>query len=154
MRTVFMRGWPTTVIAMATLFRSLRGIGQNPADPDVVYAQVRLPADTDVSGYGIHPALLDAALHPLAEAWFNTATGADAVAPRLPFAFSGISLHATGATALDVELTRTGADTFRLYAVDPAGAPVISIDTVTVRAVTEVVGQRAPVAQRGTACSS
>ena len=128
------------------LFRSLRGIGQNPGDPDVVYAQVGLPADTDVGGYGIHPALLDAALHPLAEAWFNTAAEADAVAPRLPFAFSGISLHATGATALDVELTRTGADTFRLFAADPAGAPVISIDTLTVRAMPEGIGRGAPVA--------
>ena len=48
------------------LFRSLRGIGAEPARPDVVYAEVALPADTDITGYGIHPALLDAALHPLA----------------------------------------------------------------------------------------
>ena len=50
------------------------------------------------------------------------------------------------ATQLDVELTRTGADTFRLYATDPTGAPVITIDTVTVRAVPEGIGQPAPVA--------
>ena len=48
------------------LFRSLRGIGTDPARPEVVYAEVALPAGTDVTGYGIHPALLDAALHPLA----------------------------------------------------------------------------------------
>ena len=30
-------------------FRSLRGIGQDHADPDIVYAEVELPADTDVS---------------------------------------------------------------------------------------------------------
>ena len=48
------------------LFRSLRGIGTHPARPDVVYAEVALPAGTDITGYGIHPALLDAALHPMA----------------------------------------------------------------------------------------
>ena len=46
-------------------FRSLRGLGRHRDHPDVVYAEVELPADTDISGYGIHPALLDAALHPL-----------------------------------------------------------------------------------------
>ena len=130
------------------LFRSLRGIGVDPADPGVVYARVGLPADTEVAGYGVHPALLDAALQAL------RGTGPILAVPRLPFVFSGVSLHATAATALDVELTRTGVDTFRLCAVDPAGAPVISIDTVTMRAVPEGIGQRALVAQRGTACSS
>ena len=44
-------------------FCSVRGIGTDPTDPGVVDAEVELPAGTDVSGYGIHPALLDAALH-------------------------------------------------------------------------------------------
>ncbi len=48
------------------LFRSLRAIGTDPARPEAVYAEVALPAGADVAGYGIHPALLDAALHPLA----------------------------------------------------------------------------------------
>ena len=81
-------------------FRSLRGIGHDPTDPDVMYARVELPADTDVAGYGVHPALLDAALHPLAAGFLSAADGAESAAPRLPFAFSGISLHATAATAL------------------------------------------------------
>ncbi|EUA85094.1 type I polyketide synthase loading module domain protein [Mycobacterium ulcerans str. Harvey] len=34
------------------------------ATPDVIYAEVELPEDTDIDGYGIHPALFDAALHP------------------------------------------------------------------------------------------
>ena len=89
------------------LFRSLRGIGTDPARPEVVYAEVALPAGTDVTGYGIHPALLDAALHPLA---------AVLTAPARPtrrrcgfrIAFSGVTLHATAATQLHVQLTRTG----------------------------------------------
>jgi mycoketide-CoA synthase len=120
-------------------FRSLRSLGQHREHPGVLYAEVELPADTDVAGYGIHPALLDAALHSLA-AGFDAAAEADSEALRLPFAFSGISLHATAASRLQVELTRIGADTFRLHATDPTGAPVISIDTVTLRDVPESVG--------------
>ena len=119
------------------LFRSVRGIGVDPGDPDVVYARVGLPADTEVAGYGLHPALLDAAFQAFA-------AGADPGEPRLPFVISGVGLHATAATVLDVELTRTGVDTFRLCAVDPAGAPVIAIDAVTMRAVPEGIGPRAP----------
>ncbi len=113
-------------------FRSLRGIGQDPADPDTVHAEIELPPGTDTSGYGIHPALLDAALHPLT-VFFATSTNSEPVAPRLPFVFSGISLAATGATRLQIQLTRIGVDTFRLHAADPAGATVISIEAVTVR---------------------
>ncbi len=126
------------------LFRSLRGIGVDPAAPDVVYARVGLPADTDVAGYGVHPALLDAALQGFAAGFLST-SGAEAEVARLPFVFGGVSLHASAATVLDVELTRIGVDTFRLCATDPAGAPVIGIDTVTVRAVPEGFGQHAPV---------
>jgi acyl transferase domain-containing protein/acyl-CoA synthetase (AMP-forming)/AMP-acid ligase II/NADPH:quinone reductase-like Zn-dependent oxidoreductase/acyl carrier protein len=120
-------------------FRSLRSLGRHRDHPGVVYAEVELPADTDIAGYGIHPALLDAALHPLA-AGFDGAAEADSEALRLPFAFSGISLHATAATRLHVELTRIGANTFRLHATDPTGAPVISIDTLTLRDVPKGVG--------------
>ena len=126
-------------------FRSLRGIGHDPTRPELVYAEVGLPADTDVSGYGIHPALLDAALHPLAGAFFGAAAEADPVALRLPFAFSGVSLHATAATRLHVQLTCTGVDTFRLHATDPAGAPVITIDALSLRAAPEPLGGPPPV---------
>ena len=132
------------------LFRSLRGIGVDPADSNVVYARVGLPADTEVAGYGVHPALLDAALQGLAAEFLSTtAGGVDAGTLRLPFVFSGVSLHATAATALDVELVRTGVDTLRLCAFDPAGAPVISIDTVTTRTAPEGIGQRPPVRAAG-----
>ena len=113
-------------------FRSLRGIGTDPARPEVVYAEVALPAGTDVTGYGIHPALLDAALHPLASV-LDGAGEADSASLRLPYAFSGITLYATAATQLHVQLTRTGEDTFELHATDPTGAPVITINALTLR---------------------
>jgi polyketide synthase 12 len=121
-------------------FRSVRGIGTDPARPDVVYAEVALPAGTDVAGYGIHPALLDAALHPLA-AVLDRTDGADPASLRVPYAFTGVTLHATAASQLHVQLTRTGEDTFELRATDPTGAPVITIGALTLRAVSDQIGR-------------
>ncbi|BBX46973.1 hypothetical protein GCM10009641_11730 [Mycobacterium cookii] len=122
------------------LFRSLRGIGTDPAQPEVAYAEVALPAGTDVTGYGIHPALLDAALHPLASL-LDRAGEADSASLRLPYAFSGITLYATAATQLHVHLTRTADDTFELRATDPTGTPVITIRALTFRAVSDQIGR-------------
>ncbi|KZS62100.1 hypothetical protein A4G28_18965 [Mycobacterium ostraviense] len=125
-------------------FRSLRGIGTDPARPDIVYAEVALPADTDITGYGIHPALLDAALHPLAAVLDRT--GAADSALRLPYAFNGIALYATAATRLLIQLTRTGDDTFELRATDPTGAPVITISSLTLRAISDQIGRPTSIA--------
>jgi mycoketide-CoA synthase len=122
------------------LFRSLRGIGTGPARPEAVYAEVALPAGTDITGYGIHPALLDAALHPLVSVLDRTSE-ADSASLRLPYALSGVTLYATAATQLHVHLTRTGEDTFKLHATDPTGAPVITISALTLRAVSDPIGR-------------
>jgi acyl transferase domain-containing protein/acyl-CoA synthetase (AMP-forming)/AMP-acid ligase II/NADPH:quinone reductase-like Zn-dependent oxidoreductase/acyl carrier protein len=114
------------------LFRGVCGIGHDQAQPGVVHAEVVLPAGVEVSGYGIHPALLDAALHSLAAALNTDSAQADSAA-RLPFALSGINLYASAATRLLVRLDPVGADSYRLAATDPAGALVITIDTITLR---------------------
>ncbi|MDG5809472.1 type I polyketide synthase, partial [Streptomyces ossamyceticus] len=98
-------------------------------DGDTVYADVALPegAESDAGSYGVHPALLDAALHA-------ATIGAEA-GTRLPFAWTGVSLRAVGATALRVVLTPApGGITLR--AADPTGAPVLSIDTLVSREIT------------------
>ncbi|WP_189083189.1 type I polyketide synthase, partial [Mangrovihabitans endophyticus] len=105
-------------------FRGLRAAWQ---DDEHLYADVELPVDPQ--GYGLHPALLDAALHTLG---LDTAAGNDHAA--VPFAWQGVTLHATGATALRVRLTRDG-DTVALTAADPQGAPVVAVDTLAVRPV-------------------
>ena len=122
-------------------FRSLRGIGTDPARPEVIYAEVALPVGADINGYGIHPALLDAALHPLASVLDPTGE-ADSAALRLPYAFSGITLYATAATQLHIQLTPTGVDTYTLHATDPTGAPVITIGALTLRAAPDNLGQQ------------
>jgi len=52
--------------------------------------------------------------------------------PRLPFAWSGVAVHAAGATSLRVTLTATGPDTVRLVGTDPAGTPVVAANDGTV----------------------
>ena len=92
-----------------------------------VYAEVRLLAGPD--RFGIHPALLDAALQTMA--LFGTRDGT-----VVPFSWSGVRLHAVGGTDLRVRLTRTAADTVSVLLADVTGAPVLTIDTVTMREVT------------------
>ncbi|ATL33041.1 type I polyketide synthase [Streptomyces formicae] len=97
---------------------------------DDVLAEVRLPAShtSDADRFGLHPALLDAALHaPL------LAAPAELAALRVPFAWSGVSLHASGATELRVRVTRTGTDTASLTLADPHGRIVARVDSLTTR---------------------
>ncbi|MEV6118650.1 type I polyketide synthase [Streptomyces sp. NPDC052109] len=98
---------------------------------DDVYAEVALPEDAaaDASGFGLHPALLDAALH-----------AADLDAPAraevlVPFAWTGVTLHASGASTLRVKITRGGGDTIALHLADATGAPVADIEGLTSRPV-------------------
>ncbi|MEV0535386.1 type I polyketide synthase [Kitasatospora sp. NPDC050463] len=119
------------------------GLGYGPAfqglraawldGPDVL-AEVRLPEEqrTTAGRFGLHPALLDAALHALA---VDTGRTEDA-APRLPFSWSDVTLHATGAAAVRVRLSPTGADTVALLVTDETGAPVATVGALAVRPLT------------------
>ncbi|MFC8455178.1 beta-ketoacyl synthase N-terminal-like domain-containing protein, partial [Kitasatospora sp. NPDC057223] len=89
-----------------------------------LYAEVSLPAD-EAGGYGIHPALLDSALHLLAQDSGERL--------RLPFAWSGVRLHATGATQLRVRLRPEGDDAVSLLLLDGTGAPVLTAEALAVR---------------------
>ncbi|WBP90368.1 type I polyketide synthase [Kitasatospora cathayae] len=97
-----------------------------------VHAEVELPApaSADAARYGLHPALLDAALHP-------AGLGPLAGRPGLPFAWNGVTLHAAGATALRVTLTPAGPDAVSVAMADPAGRPVAAIEALAVRPLAE-----------------
>ena len=102
-----------------------------------IFAEVCLPdsQQRDASRYGMHPALLDAALHPMA---LITHTGADAVGTghsRMAFAWNGLSLYAAGASTLRVRLTAPSPDTVSLVAVDEIGSLVASVDSISMRPV-------------------
>ncbi|MEU1554992.1 type I polyketide synthase [Streptomyces scabiei] len=80
--------------------------------------------------FGLHPALLDAALHPL----LPTAAE-DPGRILLPFSWAGVRLHAAGATTLRVRITPLGTGTFRLAIADSTGAPVVTVDSLVLRPV-------------------
>ncbi|MET7906506.1 SDR family NAD(P)-dependent oxidoreductase, partial [Streptomyces sp. NPDC005355] len=100
-----------------------------------LYAEVALPEGErgNATAYGIHPALLDAALH--ARALDVDPASDDAHRILLPFTWSGLRLRATGADTLRVRITPTAADRFTLTAADPTGAPVATVDDLILRPV-------------------
>ncbi|WP_420822728.1 SDR family NAD(P)-dependent oxidoreductase [Streptomyces atratus] len=106
-------------------FRGLRAAWRLGAD---MYLDVRLPAGTDTSGYGLHPALLDAALH--ATVWQAAADGR----VRLPFSWSGVRLYDGGATELRVRVSPAGPDAVALRIADQHGTPMAAVDALVLRA--------------------
>ncbi|MEU3012357.1 type I polyketide synthase [Nocardia asteroides] len=91
---------------------------------DEVFAEVALPDARLADGFGLHPALFDAALHALLLAEEIPTAG---TALALPFEWSGVTLHAAGATALRVRMTRVGEHGVVLDLADAAGAPVATV---------------------------
>ncbi|WP_088644884.1 type I polyketide synthase [Micromonospora wenchangensis] len=105
-------------------FRGLRRLWRRGDD---LFAEVR-PDRLPSGGFGLHPALLDAALHPLA----LDAVDADEV--RVPFDWRSVRLTGAGAGGLRVGLTRRG-DTWALDLADETGRPVASVGAVRLRGV-------------------
>ncbi|MEU5599525.1 SDR family NAD(P)-dependent oxidoreductase, partial [Streptomyces sp. NPDC020298] len=102
---------------------------------DEVFAEVALPAEAadGADGFGIHPALLDAALHGLGLGLLPSAGEGRA---RLPFSWNGVTLHASGATALRVRITQLGEeDAVSITVADTTGRPVASVESLVVRQV-------------------
>ncbi|MET8800866.1 SDR family NAD(P)-dependent oxidoreductase, partial [Nocardia sp. NPDC004568] len=112
-------------------FQGVRNLWQ--ADQDIL-AEVALPAELDTEGtrFGIHPALLDAALHAGVHAWIADLPPDEL---PLPFSFSGVRLFRPGATAVRVRIRRTGAETLRVETFDADGAPVLTIEALRARPV-------------------
>ncbi|WP_229922416.1 polyketide synthase dehydratase domain-containing protein, partial [Streptomyces noursei] len=118
------------------VFQGLRAVWRRGEE---LFAEVALSdevaesADT-ATGFGLHPALLDASLHAslLSSLEGQSADGG----PALPFAWEGVSLFASGATVLRVRLAPAGEHAVSVTAVDPTGAPVISIDALRTRRLT------------------
>ncbi|WP_084483505.1 type I polyketide synthase [Nocardia amikacinitolerans] len=97
---------------------------------DDIYAEIALPNDVDPENYGIHPALMDSALHPLM-LWHDS----DYV--LLPFSWNGVSLHSNGgARRLRVRLTRLTDGVVSLLVADDAGLSLVTIESLTLRSVT------------------
>ncbi|WP_409180799.1 SDR family NAD(P)-dependent oxidoreductase [Amycolatopsis sp. VS8301801F10] len=106
-------------------FRGLRAVWRRGED---VFAEVALPDGLDAEAFGLHPALLDAVLH--ASALTGTAESGEV---RLPFAWTGVRLHASGASALRARLRRDRSGALTVTAADPAGAAVLTVDSLITR---------------------
>ncbi|MER7758028.1 SDR family NAD(P)-dependent oxidoreductase, partial [Kitasatospora sp. NPDC097643] len=118
------------------VFQGLRAAWRHDGD---TYAEIRLPesAHEDAEQYGLHPALLDAALHALG---LDIADGSTADGPRrarIPFSWNGVTLYAAGATALRLRLTEAGQDTASLLLADETGRPVAAVESLVSREVSE-----------------
>ncbi|MGI5532191.1 SDR family NAD(P)-dependent oxidoreductase [Streptomyces syringium] len=100
---------------------------------DEVFAEVALPEDARAGAarYGVHPALLDAALHT---ALLDREDG-EQPPLRIPFAWREVSFHGSGAPALRARLTPSGADCVSLALWDERGAPVASVGELITRPV-------------------
>ncbi|MFD2619858.1 type I polyketide synthase, partial [Streptomyces chumphonensis] len=137
--------WPPTdaePVAVDELYGDLAAIGYDygPAfqgvraawrDGDTTYAEVELPDGTEAAGFGIHPALFDAAL----QSGVGLVTGGGSGEHRMPFSWTGVRLDRPGATRLRVRSVATGDSALHLDAVDESGAPVVTIGSLVVRPV-------------------
>ncbi|MBE8517268.1 SDR family NAD(P)-dependent oxidoreductase [Amycolatopsis sp. H6(2020)] len=176
---------------------AFHGLGAVWRRGEETFAEVKLPEEChpEAAAFGLHPALLDAALHPLglaapsapnttagtasvggAAAAAGTASAGGAAAPGtasaagaaapgtasaggaaaapgtasaggaaatpgtsrpvaggMPFSWSGVTLHAAGATALRVRLSPAGDNAVSVAVCDQTGGPVASIESLTLR---------------------
>ncbi|NUS65684.1 MAG: SDR family NAD(P)-dependent oxidoreductase, partial [Saccharothrix sp.] len=115
-------------------FQGLRAVWRHGDD---LHAEVAFPADHGLlTGYGLHPALLDAAIQPLTLLTGITAEvdGPGQGLARLPFSFAGVSITGTAA-ALRVVLSPTAPDTYAVHVTDTAGTPVATVDSLVLRPV-------------------
>ncbi|MFF3432577.1 beta-ketoacyl synthase N-terminal-like domain-containing protein, partial [Streptomyces sp. NPDC002602] len=106
-------------------FRGLEAVWRRDGE---LFAEIRLPEAEreEAARYGVHPALLDAALHAMALA------GDQEAGVRLPFAWTGVHLYATGATSARVLLTPSG-DQLSLLLTDDTGRPVVAVRSLVTR---------------------
>ncbi|SDG75655.1 Acyl transferase domain-containing protein [Sinosporangium album] len=119
---------------------------------DEVFAEVELPREQaeDAQYFGLHPALLESALRACALV-------GEEERMLLPYAWRGVTLHATGASMLRVRIARLdrdgsgggpegagsegagsegggdGGETVSLTAFDAKGEPVMSVETLMLR---------------------
>ncbi|MEV4057773.1 type I polyketide synthase [Amycolatopsis sp. NPDC049688] len=140
-------------VGVETFYRDLeeRGYGYGPAFQGLravwrrdgeIFAEAALPEDLtkDAGRFGVHPALLDAALQA-------ATVGGEPGEPVLAFAWNGLVLHAAGASALRVRLAPSGPDALSVEAADETGGLVLTMESLVSRPVS--IGQLGAAADAG-----
>ncbi|TQF75171.1 SDR family NAD(P)-dependent oxidoreductase [Rhodococcus spelaei] len=111
-------------------FQGLRSVWRCGAE---LFVEVELPESvTDVSRFGLHPALLESVLHgQLVD------VDPDPGLVKLPFRWQGLTLHATGASLLRARITPVPGDidAVSIQVADAVGRMVLTARSVTVQEV-------------------
>ncbi|QTZ95655.1 type I polyketide synthase [Streptomyces auratus] len=109
---------------------AFRGLEAAWRQGDEVFAEVTLPEQYRDTGFVLHPALLDAALHTVALAAPDTERAV------LPFSFRAVTAApAAHPDTLRVRLVRQADDTYTVQLADASGAPLAAIPALVLRPV-------------------
>jgi acyl transferase domain-containing protein/acyl carrier protein len=106
---------------------------------DELYAELSLPDRERVQAgeYSLHPALFDAGVQVIIMGLISRDAdpGGAGGQLRLPFSFTGLRVHAKGASSLRVHLSPASIGGMSMLAVDDGGALVASLQSLAVRPV-------------------
>jgi polyketide synthase 12 len=135
------------------VFQGVRGAWRRGGE---LFAEVALPEEqqAQMGSFCVHPALLDAALHPATvelpdeETEGKREDGELSKSVSLPLSFKGVSLYTPGTHTLRVALSRNGEGTLAVTMANEAGQLVASIDSLVRRAVSGEYFTGAPVGRR------
>ncbi|MEU3559421.1 type I polyketide synthase [Kitasatospora sp. NPDC006786] len=122
----------TRGVAYGPAFRGLRAAWRT---ADAIHAEVALPDGLPAGGaggFGVHPALLDAALQTTGlREGAATAEPADGV--PLPFSWQRVAIETSDAPVLRVRLRPDGPDAVTARITDPSGRTVATVGSLTLR---------------------
>ncbi len=110
-------------LAYGPVFRGVRAIWLRETD---LFAEVALPSGVASDGFGMHPALLDAALQVI------EAGEGDTRRARVPFAWADVAVHAVDAVSARVRISPTASGVSVMLA-DSTGGLIASVGSLSLR---------------------
>ncbi len=112
-------------------FQAVRAVWRR---DDVLFAEVALDQGRSGENFAVHPALLDAALHPAAGVFAQADASSGQVS--LPFAWTGVGLRSSSSeiSTLRVALQHRGSG-LQIHAADVSGVPVLHVQQLVARPV-------------------
>ncbi|WP_369214871.1 type I polyketide synthase [Streptomyces flavofungini] len=121
--------------AYGPVFQGLRAAWSRDGE---VFAEAALPESADGAAFTLHPALFDAGLHATAlagagEAAADGTAGEETGPGQVPFSWNGVSVHAVGASAVRLRLSRADDGTLAIAVADSAGTPVATVGSLVTR---------------------
>ncbi|MFC4566098.1 SDR family NAD(P)-dependent oxidoreductase, partial [Nocardiopsis mangrovi] len=124
-------GFAAAGLDYGPVFRGVRAVWRRGEE---VFAEIGLTSEERgrAGDFGLHPALLECALHASTFCTGQDVASADGDV-LLPFSWNGVHLHASGATELRVRAVPAGAGAVSLAMADGTGAPVATLGSLVFR---------------------